>query len=97
VEEYGSLDRERLVNAIIRIRKRLGGMETQEAIHHLIHDNVKESFKILLRYYDKFYTKSMLKKESPEKKIIPIAAKSVNDVANTERVLEIYQKQILQS
>jgi tRNA 2-selenouridine synthase len=94
VEEYGLLDRERLVNAIIRIRKRLGGAETQDAIHHLIHDNVRESFKILLRYYDKFYAKSMQKKESPDKQIITIKSEGVDEIANTEMVLNAFQEMI---
>jgi tRNA 2-selenouridine synthase len=88
------LDRERLVNAIIRLRKRLGGAETQDAIHHLIHDNVRESFKILLRYYDKFYAKSMQKKESPDKQIITIKSEGVDEIANTEMVLNAFQEMI---
>lgn len=59
VQEYGKLDRERLVNAIIRIRKRLGGLETREAIHALVEDRIEDSFRILLRYYDKWYDKGL--------------------------------------
>lgn len=59
VQEYGQLDRERLVNAIIRIRKRLGGLETREAIHALVEDRIEDSFRILLRYYDKWYDKGL--------------------------------------
>jgi tRNA 2-selenouridine synthase len=92
VEEYGPLDRERLVNAVIRIRKRLGGLETQEAIHHLIHENVRESFRILLRYYDKFYTKSIQKKESPEKQLIRIEANEVDAKINADIILENFNR-----
>jgi len=59
VEEYGNLPRERLVNSIIRISKRLGGLETKEAIHALVEDRLADSFCILLKYYDKWYTKGM--------------------------------------
>lgn len=59
VQEYGQLDRERLVNAIIRIRKRLGGLETREAINALVEDRIEDSFRILLRYYDKWYDKGL--------------------------------------
>lgn len=62
VREYGSLDKEKLVNAIIRITKRLGGLETKNAINYLVENNVRESFRILLRYYDKYYDKSLEKK-----------------------------------
>jgi len=92
VEEYGLLDRERLVNAVIRIRKRLGGLETQEAIHHLIHDNVRESFRILLRYYDKFYTKSLQKKESPEKQLVRIETNVVGAKTNANIILENFNR-----
>lgn len=59
VKGYGSFEKEKLVNAIIRIKKRLGGLETKTAINHLIEDNVKECFAVLLHYYDKLYLKSL--------------------------------------
>jgi tRNA 2-selenouridine synthase len=40
VTEYGKLDKERMVNAIIRIKKRLGGLETKMAINFLLEDNI---------------------------------------------------------
>lgn len=63
VEEYGNLPRERLVNAIIRIKKRLGGLETKEAINALVEDRIADSFRILLTYYDKWYTRGMHNRE----------------------------------
>ena len=48
-----------MVNAIIRIQKRLGGLETKNAINHLLENNAKESFRILLTYYDKWYLKGL--------------------------------------
>jgi tRNA 2-selenouridine synthase len=64
VKEYGKLDRERMVNAIIRIKKRLGGLDTKNAINYLLEDNVKECFRILLRYYDKYYLKGLHNREN---------------------------------
>lgn len=58
-EEYGKYDKEKLVNAIIRIQKRLGGLETKTAINYLLEDNHKECFSILLKYYDKYYMKGL--------------------------------------
>lgn len=63
VEEYGKLDRERLVNAIIRIKKRLGGLETKESLNALVEDRVEDCFRILLTYYDKWYLKGMNNRE----------------------------------
>lgn len=59
VEGYGKGDKEKLVNAIMRIQKRLGGLETKTAINYLLEDNIVESFRILLYYYDKLYYKSL--------------------------------------
>lgn len=61
--EYGKFEKEKLVNAIIRIQKRLGGLETKTAINHLLENNHKECFRILLKYYDKCYDKGLHNRE----------------------------------
>ena len=63
---YGSHEKEKLVNAIIRIQKRLGPMETKIAIGFLLENNYKECFKILLCYYDKYYLKGLNSRENIE-------------------------------
>lgn len=62
-EEYKVHSKEKLVNAVIRIQKRLGGLETKNAINHLLEDNHKECFRILLKYYDKYYSKALHNRE----------------------------------
>ncbi len=59
VANYGKLEAEKLMNAIVRIQKRLGGLETKNAINFLMEGNIKACFSILLAYYDKHYKKSM--------------------------------------
>lgn len=59
VKDYGKGDIEKLVNAIIRIQKRLGGLEAKNAIQHLLEGDLRSCFGILLRYYDKWYLKSL--------------------------------------
>jgi tRNA 2-selenouridine synthase len=59
VKDYGKGDIEQLVNAIIRIQKRLGGLEAKNAIQHLLEGDLRSCFGILLRYYDKWYLKSL--------------------------------------
>jgi tRNA 2-selenouridine synthase len=54
-EEYGKFKKEELINATVRIRKRLGGLNTKNAVSYLLEGNCKEAFRILLNYYDKFY------------------------------------------
>ncbi|MCU0334491.1 MAG: tRNA 2-selenouridine(34) synthase MnmH [Chitinophagaceae bacterium] len=59
VKDYGKGDIEKLVNAIIRIQKRLGGLEAKNAIQCLLEQDIRGCFAILLRYYDKWYLKSL--------------------------------------
>ena len=61
---YGKFENEKLVNAIMRIQKRLGGLETKLAINFLLENNHKECFRILLKYYDKYYDKGIHNRES---------------------------------
>ena len=63
VEEYGCFDKEKMIDAIIRIKERLGGLEAKKAIEFLNEDNTIESFRILLKYYDKWYTKGLHNRE----------------------------------
>lgn len=53
---YGKFRQDELAANIVRIKKRLGGVATKDALGHLIEGNHKECFRILLHYYDKFYT-----------------------------------------
>jgi tRNA 2-selenouridine synthase len=75
VKEYGVLDKERLVNSIIRIQKRLGGLETKNAINHLLENNTIECFRILLKYYDKWYFKSLHNRENINSLLHTVACK----------------------
>jgi len=64
VEEYGCLEKERIIDAIVRIKERLGGLEAKRAIEFLNEGNTIESFRILLKYYDKWYTKGLHNREN---------------------------------
>ena len=63
-EEYGKFDKAEMVNAIIRIQKRLGGLETRLAINYLLENDHRECFRILLKYYDKYYEKGLHNREN---------------------------------
>ena len=43
----------------MRIKKRLGGLETKTALGYLVENDIKGCFAVLLLYYDKFYLKSL--------------------------------------
>lgn len=88
VECYGKLDKEKMVNSIIRIRKRLGGLETKSAINYLLEDDSKESFRILLKYYDKYYLKGLNNRVNGKNLIKTIPCEGVDAAGNTEKVLK---------
>ncbi|MEO6549066.1 MAG: tRNA 2-selenouridine(34) synthase MnmH [Ferruginibacter sp.] len=67
--EYGKFEKQLFIDAIPRIQKRLGGLESKTAIEHLLQNNYKECFRILLRYYDKCYARALGKSEANDHKI----------------------------
>ena len=85
VKEYGSLDKQKMIEAIGRIKDRLGGLETKNAINYLYENNTIESFRILLKYYDKWYHKGLHNREGlktllhtvPCESVIPSNAKKL--------------------
>ena len=63
VKTYGVLDAKELEDAIVRIQKKLGGLETKTAIEYLKTNDIYNCFSILLKYYDKLYKKSLDNRE----------------------------------
>lgn len=87
VKDYGKGDKDKLVNAIIRIQKRLGGLETKNAINYLVEDNLKECFRILLSYYDKYYLKGLQNRENWEQLLTKIECQDVDSKKNVLKLL----------
>ena len=88
VSWYGQQDKERMLNAIIRIKKRLGPLETKTAVNFLIEDNLTESFRVLLTYYDKWYGKSMQSRSPGAAAIAAIPCEEVNEHENMNALLK---------
>ncbi len=63
VDIYGQADRAELVAATERIRKRLGGKRTQEAIALIQSGDLTNAFAILLTYYDSTYRYGLEQRE----------------------------------
>lgn len=82
--EYGPLDRSLLAAAILRLQKKLGGLETKLCLEHLLNKDYESCFTILLRYYDKLYMKSFDQKRSKLEKIeeIQIQSSSQDDITS---------------
>jgi tRNA 2-selenouridine synthase len=64
VEQYGQKDKESLIECTQRIHKRLGGLNAKNTITFFNEGNIREAFRILLRYYDKTYLKGLHNREN---------------------------------
>lgn len=93
-ETYGRFEKEKLVNAIIRLQKRLGGQDTKTAVNYLLENNHRDCFRILLLYYDKYYEKGLQNRENTEKLVTKIPCVSTQIKNNTQKVID--EKTIVQ-
>jgi tRNA 2-selenouridine synthase len=84
VEGYGSFDQKSLIEATIRIQKRLGGLETKTAVDYITEGALKEAFSILLKYYDKWYEKNTKNEVVPKIKLIPVLSERVDPNYNAQ-------------
>ena len=85
VATYGKFEKKELVTSIMKIQKRLGGLETKNAINYLLENKVMECFSILLHYYDKMYAAALLNRENIEVVLNKIPCKTV-DVRNAGKL-----------
>ena len=85
--EYGKFEKEKLIEAVIRIQKRLGGLQTKNAVGFLEEGKYRDCFSILLTYYDKWYTKGLHNRENLSSLLNKIACISVDTKTNTEKLL----------
>ena len=89
LETYGGFEKEKLINAIVRIQKRLGGLETKNTINFLLENNTKECFRVLLKYYDKLYAKGMHNRNNNEDLLNIIPCNSVNAHINANHLVTL--------
>jgi tRNA 2-selenouridine synthase len=93
VESYGILDKEKMLQAIARIQKRLGGLETKKALHFLIEGDVRECFRILLKYYDRYYLKALHNRQNAAALVRTISCDSLSPIANAQKIISSYKSQ----
>ena len=86
VNTYGNFEKEKLVESIGRIQKRLGGLETKTAINFLAENNTRECFSILLKYYDKLYNKGLHNRKNYESLLNIIPCSDVNSSVNVNKL-----------
>lgn len=91
-EEYGCLDKQRMTDAIERIKEKLGGLNAKTAIQLLEEGNTVESFRILLKYYDKYYLKGLHNREGVNSLLQSIECKSVTPENASPLILQSQQQ-----
>jgi tRNA 2-selenouridine synthase len=88
VAGYGKLAKEKLTDSILRIQKRLGPLETKTALALLEAGEMKDCFRFLLKYYDKYYTKGLHNREQISALLTTVPAATVNAEANAAGLLK---------
>jgi tRNA 2-selenouridine synthase len=91
-KEYGCLDKQQMVDAINRIKEKLGGLNAKAAIQFLEEGNTEESFRILLKYYDKYYFKALHNREGINSLLHTVECKSVTP-ENTNQLVPHFRHQ----
>jgi len=82
VQAYGIFDVQLLIDATVRIQKRLGGLETKNAVQFLSDNNIIAAFAILLKYYDRWYEKNTLSASPPKLLVKQFDAEKVDPIKN---------------
>lgn len=89
VKDYASYDQEALRACVIKIKKRLGGDRTNEALEAIEREDYYQTAMITLHYYDKAYMYSL---EKNHKKYEVLPSKDVDPAVNTELLIK-YEKE----
>jgi tRNA 2-selenouridine synthase len=89
-QEYGGLDPEFLVSSTERIGKRLGPVQTRDAVTAIRENRMPDFVKQVLIYYDKTYG-------SGQSKRVPASLHSIecpdtDEIKNAEIILEFYNQ-----
>jgi len=94
VQEYGQLNQEQVISAIERISQKLGNLNAKTAVLLLKEGKISESFDILLKYYDKYYFKSLHNRKALNSLLHTIQSNSVTpENANILVLQKTYQFQ----
>lgn len=90
-QEYCGVDKILLEQAVLRIRKRLGGLATKEALQAINTGDMEKMVELALVYYDKAYYYQLAAKKT--NKIITVNLTSADAGANAQHLLEVLKKE----
>ncbi len=85
-EEYGRHDAGALAGAVLRLRKRLGGLATKDALAAIAEDDMDRMVDLVLAYYDKTYAHTMAGAPAG-RPTVPVPAPTADPAANAALVL----------
>jgi tRNA 2-selenouridine synthase len=88
--EYCQTDKTLLTEAILRIKKRLGGLATKEALQAIETGDMEKMVELALVYYDKAYTFQLANKNPQH--IISISLATTNAAENAQHILEVLKR-----
>lgn len=63
--QYGTLNKQELINSTARLTKRLGGLKTKEIIDNIESDHIEAAIQKVLKYYDSTYLYGLSKRHQP--------------------------------
>jgi tRNA 2-selenouridine synthase len=86
--DYGRHDAGALASAVLRLRKRLGGLVTKEALGAIAENDMTRMVELVLAYYDKTYGYGL-----EGRKAVTIGAEGTDAAANAALVLEAVEGQ----
>jgi len=90
VEEYAIYEKKLLENAVLKIRKRIGGLNTKKAIEALKNEEYSVVAEIVLQYYDKTYQYGLSKRENNNLHFIKISG--TNTLNDARQILRLAAK-----
>jgi tRNA 2-selenouridine synthase len=89
VKEYGSLDKDFLVECTDRIRKRLGLDQAKNAISAIKEDRIADFIRAVLIYYDKTYRTSLARRDAG--RILKVNLENTDHTQNAREILTAVQ------
>jgi len=92
LKEYGEFDKELLINSVLRIKKRLGGLNTTNAIESIENNNVATAIDLSLSYYDKAYHYGLSKREPSS--IHDLESDTIDPSKNANKIINYYRSEL---
>ncbi|GEO03023.1 tRNA 2-selenouridine(34) synthase MnmH [Adhaeribacter aerolatus] len=88
--EYCQADKALLIEGILRIKKRLGGLATKEALQAIETGDMEKMVELALVYYDKAYSFQLANKNPQQLITIPLPGTNASE--NAQQILELLQQ-----